>query len=140
MSDKDEDKVNDPFTHRVKIEMTGPARGKVWLDDFEVKGCFKIDLDVEVKKENRMMLWINCHHLEVIASDVQVGVQIDALLPATQHALEAAESLIKINYEGTSEYGEMMKTLEPIRKTIARVNADKEFAQPHHGHNEETQP
>lgn len=113
--------MSDSLTHDVKIEMTGPGQGKVWLDDFEVKGVFKLSFDVEVNAENWIMLWINCHTLKVNTKDVRVGVQVDALLKATEDALAAAESLIKSDYECTSGYEEMMKRLEPVRQAIARA-------------------
>ena len=53
--------------HNLKVRMTGPGEGKVFLDNFEIQGVTKVVFETEAGELNRTFLWINVDTAEIEA-------------------------------------------------------------------------
>jgi hypothetical protein len=69
--------------HKLKIEMTGPGRGRVWLDDFELIAT-AVAVDFRAGKMNVAKLEVNVLECNV-TGEVDVEMVVDVLQKTTLH-------------------------------------------------------
>lgn len=65
--------------HAVRIELTGPGRGKVFLDDRRVEGVTDLQLSASILEMNTLQLTLAAASVQVDASAVLVDVKPEAL-------------------------------------------------------------
>ena len=64
--------------HDVRIEADGPARFRVFIDDKEIRGVTRVELELDVEEFPRVALWFVP---ETVNSSVPV-MAVDGLEPA----------------------------------------------------------
>jgi hypothetical protein len=61
--------------HKLKIEMTAPGRGTVWLDGFKVEGTTAVQFNAETNDVSKVIIHVN-------VMDVEITGDVDAELVA----------------------------------------------------------